>query len=497
MLRKLAQLCLLVAALAARVLAANPLDDIKHIPESNPYRPVLDQYARLSQEDRDALGRWISPPDDTSPPPALTPGQKALARDLTAALVATASAPPTTAADWVPATNPADPDNPFAALIPTVRPFRDLARIAVKDAETRPPSDAIATYAAIAQLGRQQRGGPSLIQQLTGVAIEGIAQAEAAERLGDFSAAQLQQLSAAFNGLHAAPSVADSVSGERDLFFTPFMMKTVLPGLRALLEEEADPASTPAPSESERTFTRDLRLSGLLDLGDGERRVLLENTKTGSVLTLLENRAVEGITLTGIDFEKRRAYIRHDDQEAVIHLQSKHIVERSQAAKKLLKFFEGMSLSTESQKQWLDGARAHPEGAEGFVRGLLGNYDKSLAHQIALADEAKPSPEAETTADTDPLSDFGLNVIGKVARTLQNSQTQSTMLQAAIQLRLRELGNADATPPDDPWAKDGSGFSIEKTPDGGFLLRSRYETSPDKPLTYKFAAPDAGFKRQP
>jgi hypothetical protein len=497
MLRKLTQLCLLALAFSVRLLAADPLDDIKHIPVSNPYRPVLEQYARLSQVDRDALESWVSPPIDTTPPPALTAGQKALARNLSAALVAIASSPPTTSADRSPAAHPEDPDNPFAKLIPAIGPIRKLARITAKDAESLPPSEAITTYAAIAQLGRQQRAGPSLLQQLMGVAIEGIAQAEASERLGTLSVAQLQQLSAAFSTLQPAPSLADSLAGERALFFQPFMEKIVLPGLRALLKEETDPASAPSSSDSERTFTRDLRLSGLLDLGDGERRVLLENTKTGAVLTLLENRAAEGITLTGIDFEKRLAYIRHEDREAVIHLQSKQIVERGQAAKKLLKFFEDMSLSPDARKRWLDGARAHPDGAEGYVQDLLATYDKSLAHQIALANQAKPSPEPETTDETDPLSDFGLNVIGKVGRTLHNSATQSTMLQAAIQLRLRELGHADATPPADPWAGDGSGFTVEKTPDGGFLMRSRYEARPDKPLTYKFAAPDAGFKRQP
>jgi hypothetical protein len=63
-----------------------------------------------------------------------------------------------------------------------------------------------------------------------------------------------------------------------------------------------------------------------------------------------------------------------------------------------------------------------------------------------------------------------------------------------VQLRLRALGQSDATPPADPWAEDGSGFAVEPTKDGGFLLRSRYETRPDKPLTLKFAAPDAGLQ---
>ncbi len=87
--------------------------------------------------------------------------------------------------------------------------------------------------------------------------------------------------------------------------------------------------------------------------------------------------------------------------------------------------------------------------------------------------------------------------IGKVARTLHKSATLSTMLQAAVQLRLRALGQFDAPPSADPWSGDGSAFAVEKSPDGGFLLRSNYESSPGKPVTYKFGARDAGFVRVP
>lgn len=56
MLRTLARLCLLLAALCANLLhAGDPLEDIKLIPASNPYRSIMERYARLSQEDRDAL----------------------------------------------------------------------------------------------------------------------------------------------------------------------------------------------------------------------------------------------------------------------------------------------------------------------------------------------------------------------------------------------------------------------------------------------------------
>ncbi|MEY4489530.1 MAG: hypothetical protein RIQ79_2038, partial [Verrucomicrobiota bacterium] len=334
-LRLLLHLLLLCLALAAPRLAADPLADAETMPASNPYRATLVRYASLSPEDREALDNWASPLDKASAP-TLTAAQQTLARDLTSAVVATASSPATTAADWAPVFPDSDPDILLKTLIPTVGPTRTLARIATKAAATLPPSEAITAYAAIAQFGRQQRASSTLIQQLTGVAIEGVALSGASKDLLRFSPEELKHLSAAVHDLRPPPSIADSLGCELDTFFKPFIETKILPGLRALLAEEAadnaDSAAPDAQPDADRTFTRDLRLSGLLDLGDGERRILLENVATHIVLTLRENIAVEGITLTGIDFEKHRAYIRHEDREAVIHLQSKQIVERSRAA---------------------------------------------------------------------------------------------------------------------------------------------------------------------
>jgi hypothetical protein len=495
--------------LATRPLAADTLADIEAIPASNPYRAALVRYAGLSAEDRETLDHWISPADDKTPPPTLTAAQQTLVHDLTSAVVATANSPATTAADWAPKPDPKDPDDPTKATFPSIVPIRTLARIAAKTAESLPPADAIAAYAAVAQLGRQQRAGTTLLQQLVGVAVEGIALSGASKDLLRFSPAELQHLSAAWDGLLPYPTIEAALAGERDLFFKPIIEKKILPGLRALLAEEAadapDSAAPAAQPDAERTFTRDLRLSGLLDLGDGERRILLENAATHVVLTLRENVAVEGITLTGIDFEKRRAYIRHDDQEAVIYLQSKQIVERSRAAAEIRALFEsslGMNTTegpdgAKMLRALLDRVRAHPDGADGYVRDLLVAYQQSIDRQIADAAQAKALPDAATPPSDDPLLNLLVPTFGRAARTLHNIETESVMLKTAVQLRLAALGQPKTatTLPADPWAGDGSGFSMEKTPDGGFLLRSRYEFRPDKPLTYKFAAPDAGFVR--
>lgn len=476
------------------------------LPATNPYREILLRVENLPAADRDTLKNWLSPAAD-APAPTLTADQRAIIREVASALRSAAAAPPATAADWPLIPNPDDPDNPAAIILVGVGSMRELARLAVRAADDLPPADAIDTYAAIAQLGRQQRAGATLIEQLNGVAIEGIAQAEAARRLGDFSAADLQHLSSAWLALAPAPSLDRAIAGERDVFFKPILDKLVVPGLRELLAANAT-GDEPAPGDEtdsispDADFTRYLRLSGLANLGEGELRISLENTRTGESFTLRLGSTVEGVELVSLDFEKRLAVIRQDAREAVIHLESKRIVPKESAALRLRKFFAvfdsigGKNAGLAALRQTLAAARAHPEGVDGYARDLFARYQSRIDQQLSLANSPR-YPADLSASEVDPILALTMPAIGKVARTLHNSATQSTMLQAAVQLRLRALGQSDATPPADPWSGDGSAFAVEKSPDGGFLLRSHYETRTGKLLTYKFAAPDAGFVRVP
>ena len=138
----------------------------------------------------------------------------------------------------------------------------------------------------------------------------------------------------------------------------------------------------------------------------------------------------------------------------------------------------------------------HPQGVDGYLDDLVQQYDQLLADQLSHALTAK-APTGESIDSGDPLIDMTMPVIGKVARTFESSATQATMLQAAIHHRLAQLGVETATvPPVDPWSADGASFSLLPAPDGvGFVLSSRYEARAGQPVTYKFAAPDAGFVR--
>lgn len=481
------------------------------LPETNPYRTVLLRYAGLSATDRKALEDWTNrnaePLPEGETPPALSPDQQTLVVELAASLRGAASAPPASPADWPLVPDPEDPDNPAAIRIAAVGPIRQLARIAIRHADVLPPGQAIDTYAAVAQLGRQQRAGSTLIEQLNGVAIEGIAQSGPARRLSEFSADELLFLSAAWERLTAPPDNATAVSGERDLFFKPILERTIVPGLRELLASGAT-GHEPNPTEEEGSdLFSDLRLSGLVNLGGNDSMIILENTRDARSLSLRLGSTVEGITLVSLDFENRLAVIRHDSAEAIIHLESKRIVPSKSAGTRLREFFAGFDILNDegtgraSLIEALARSRAHPDGPEGYARDLLAAYQAGIDRQVEAAASA-PYPNLEPTdaEQSDPLLKLVLPTIGKVVRTFNGSATANTMLHAAINHRLGQLHeNIDPFAHPDPWAPadNPTPFPIEPTPDGGFVLHSAFESAPGAPYTYKFAAPDAGFIRLP
>jgi hypothetical protein len=476
---------------------------LENLPESNPYRSVLLRYQTLPKEERDTLRTWADGhAEENAPPPSLTAEQADLAREFTSAIVAARAEPPTSRADWPLLPNPEDPGNPAAIAMPGIGNLRALAKIAVKNASSLPPGEAIDIYAAIAQLGRQQRSGGTLIEQLVGVAIEGIAQAEAATRLNEFSPEELLRLSATWEQLKARPSNADALSGEREIFFRPWVENILVPGIEALLENP-DAGLEKDGSTADADFTRDLRLSGLMNLGEGRHRVVLENTRDGEFIPLDLGRAVDGLELVSLDYDNRVAVIRRDGHEAVVNLESKRIVPRKNPGATLREIFKGFALMDEKSgeaalEQTLARARDHPGGAKGYGRELLVAYQKGVARHIELAEAVlAPPPDSEPAPPEDPFLALSMPTVGRLARTFNSSATQTAMLQAAIRHRLGQLHRpADSDGDRDPWGDtERSPFARESTPDGGFLLRSRYEVAPGQPVVYKFAAPDAGFIR--
>ena len=191
-------LCLSLGGLARAAETTPARDDtlayFENLPDTNPYRRTLLLYQRLPAADRDALKTWSDAhAGDDSPAATLTPGQAYLASEFSSMIAAAASTPSTTRSDWPLLPDPDDPTNPAAIILPGVGTLRTLARITVKNAASLPADQACVAYAAVAQLARQQRSGATLIEQLTGVAIEGIAQSGPARRLAEFSADDLRR----------------------------------------------------------------------------------------------------------------------------------------------------------------------------------------------------------------------------------------------------------------------------------------------------------------
>lgn len=483
---------------------------LRNLPETNPYRSVLLRFQKLPAAEREALQAWVQgPSEENDPEPTLFPEQRELVGALAAAVVEAASHPAATRDDWPTLPNPDAPDDPSAITLPGVGLARDLAWLTVKAADELPPGEAVASYVAAAQFGRQQRAGRTLIEQLTGVAIEGSAFSAIARRLDGFSPAELKTLSAAWSSLHPVPSPTEAFAGERDLFFRPIVENIVGPGLTALLAESPDPADSahetaPAPADdADVGFTRDLRLSALMDVGGGERRISLENIVTGETFSIIEGQSTEGIALLKLDFDRREAVIRRGQREAVVHLESKRIVERRRAGDRLRELMRGGDVlhgdgtGAATLREVLARARAHPGGVAGYTADLLAGYQRSIDASVAAAASPQVLEPSAAPASEDPFLALSIPIFDRLARILNNNATSATVLQAAIHHRLTRLGASDGTAaPGDPWAADGKGFALETTPDGGFELRSNYEVTTDQPLTYKFSAPDAGFVRR-
>lgn len=357
-----------------------------------------------------------------------------------------------------------------------------------------PVSEAVDVYAAVAQMGRQQRAGGTLIEQLVGVVAENFAFQAVARRLNEFSADDLRRLATAWAELRSAPSLEEALRGERDAFFVPILRNVVLPGLTAELSGDAGEGTS-----VEGSFD-DLRLSALVDLGGDERSISLEKTATGETFTLREGRTVNGVELLSIDFGARRAIIRRDGSEGVVNLDSKAISSRRRDGRRLR---ELMGFSTEASGDgfserylaWVAAVRKHPGGLEGYEKDLNAEYDLRIAEQMDLATQAKLSEHRPELPD-DLILRTLMPTMYALSRNLTRAGLSTDMLQAAIQMRLADLGAADerdAVKVVDPWATDCSGFVYQKTADGGFQLSSAYEAAPDQGTTFKFAAPDAGY----
>ena len=499
--------CGLVWSVMAGVvsLAAAPITDplvaIRHLPANNPYRAPLEKFLNLPEEQRTLLAMWAQKPKSGEAlPPSLTAEQRAWVADLGAAVLAAAHQPQ--AAEWPAVPDPADPENPMGMTIPHVGAVNQLARIVNHSAADLAPGEAIGYYAAVAQLGRQVRTGGTLIDQLTGVAVEGLAIAETSRRLGEFSGADLDKLTASWAALKSAPGIGDSLRGERDLFFKPLLEKIIKPGLAAMIAEENELSGTSVLSQD--GVGAGLRLAAIIN--DGHRMIGLEDRSSGTSFFVEEGKTVNGVAVLSIDFDRSRAMLRVHGKDAVLDLVSKRIVERRADARRLMRLFgmmDGMSSNQDgnnakSVSNLLKRVQAHPGCLDDYIKQLQENYDAGITGAMLRAEQPKMGVGPKLSSSDDPLlallaptSEFEL-----VARLFKRAELTTKMLDAAVGLRRQQLSGAPSVPAVDPWSQNGEGFRLTATPDGGFILSSIYEGRSGKPVEYKYATPDAGLVRR-
>jgi hypothetical protein len=464
---------------------------IDRFPNSNPYRTILLHFQSLPKTDRERLTAWaIYETPEGEPSLVLDPAQERVVREIRAALLTASSQGDTAASDWPPLPSPHAPEDPTAITVPGTSLVRHIAQIATKSTASLPPAEAARVYAAIAKLGRQQRFGVTLGEQAAGAGIEAAAQTEIARRLSEFSDDDLALLSDAWTRLPAPPSTEELLENEITRVLRPIVEIHLAPALRALLAEaERAPREEPSALDPDAGFTRDIRLSALLHVAENEHRIVLQDIRTQETFTLRLAQAVRGIELVSIDYEKHHALIRRGTREALVHLESKQIIERDPAASGSRTKF----LSRTDQKL-LVRIRAHPEGVDGVVRKILAENEAHLRDQRELAElpECLPPPEIGSIANGNYL--VANPSFGHALRNLNRAATQAAMLQAALQHRRNQLHPVRAQPPTaDPWSENSSeAFRLEPGPDGGFVLRSRYETRPGEPVAFKFASLDAG-----
>jgi hypothetical protein len=471
---------------------------IAFLPDANPYRPLLAQLHRLPPDQTEALNTWLRAAERD---PTLVPDQPTatLLREVTLTIATTPPSAPDVEL-WPTYAPPSSAHTPDTLLTPPFKNLRQISQLARLGARQLSPAESTSAYLGLARLGRSLRTDEgTIIHHMIGLVLEDQSRRAAATRLNDFSADSLGQLLDLWNTLPPAREGLAMFDGEL-VFMESNLRRDLLPGLKALEAELKSPASSPGDSEeSPATFTRGLRLSGMADLGRGESWISLENEITGQYLRFREGETVEGFTLVSADFAQRRARLRHaDGGEAILDLSAKRVTEIAPLAR--LKETYALVLGEAEATAFLDKLirelRAHPDGAEGYLRDIMRNTERAIAHTVAEARKAKfadiqPWPDLE---QSDPLTKMAYGAYPKLVRQAVEKATAEQMFLSALQLRRASLGGPPAQPAADPFAESAAPFAYEATEDGGFVLRSAFETRADTPLRYKFGSADSGPK---
>ncbi len=462
--------------------------------EANPYQEVVTQWLALPSAQRDAISDWSQPASGAKDKAGatLSAEQQQIVANLATAVRRAAQDP--REAKWLATVDPNDPDDPAAIINPYISPLMALGKITIKTAATESPSEAINSYLAVTQMGRPLQQNFPLIYQLTGINLERQSNRAMADRLGEFSAADLDRLARVRAGLKPVPSLETALrEGERNQFFYPMLDRLLGPGLAALLEEKARLEKGAAPALEDEVVTS-LRLSGIITGGDN--MIGLERTQDGSSFWVREGQTVQGVKLQSIDRSLKLAYILIGKQNAVVQLASKQVLISRPGgdAKRLRALLDMLDKSGPSQDEWISqimrSVSTYPNGLKGYLDHLRLEYDKRLMQAVQDADQVKvPTASANLGSLDDPLLNQMTPAFSMVGRTMNSANLEACMLDAALLIRRQELAGLPLVPPQDPWANEGTRLKLERTAEGRFTLGSVYEKKAGEPQTLSFGTP--------
>ncbi len=478
---------LLLALLPLALLLGAPAPvaaSLEHLPEAHPYRAVLLRHKALPEETRDrieALHHTDAPlrPEDAAHIIALAAEVRAAARQNGHASV-----------EWPMLHNPSLPDNPFANLIVGMEESFALIRQLRNAAERLPAAEAAPVYAALLRFGRDHRNGPVTMNYLLWATTEQLCARGVCARLAEFSPEELRLLDEAWADLPPAQSAAEAMLRETEDFIRPFMRDKILP---FLLARQAAASSSVTddepPPDAPPSLARDFRLSGLVDYGDGERRIHLESRHDRTTIALREGGPAQlGVRLVSIDFETRRALLRRGDQDAIVELESRTIIDRAPISDEELLTALGMVSDTEAARLTLDQLSAMfaswPGSPDSFAEHLGNLHAAQLRTFLADAELPPRPPGEERVHEVHLIHDF-THFFEQTTRRFRAAEIATTAAPAALRHRLRELGHDAPTPPFDPAAPEAdTPFVIETTPAGHRVLRSSYQFNHATPLTF-------------
>lgn len=460
---------------------------LARLPADNPYVPLLLRMDGLSPEERDSLAEWSREAERSR---VMPPGDdhRVLMQSVADEFLRMPSLK-LCQAHWRMAQGVSSSEPAGAPPFSPIRQISQLVALAIRE---QSPADSAKLGFKLTEFGRGFRAVPGgLVDQMIGTVVEDQANKAVAARLFDYSAAELRGLLADYASLPPALDGPSAFSEEWAMDVAS-LRRDFLPLFERLFHETAQ------AKEKRDTFTGNLRLSGLLILEeDDEERVWVtfeaKDTKTN--FRLREGESHGGFTLVSIEVERKQALLRHAEGYALLDLDALTVHERSPAFQALLATmeklnafgddFDALAYVTDVKARLL----ANPRGAEGYLADLLAARQEAFAHalQSARVTRWKDQVPWPGLVGGDRLVAFVYPAYSKIARSSLEKSVEAQLLKVAIGLRLDMIERRPLDIALDPWSGESrQPFGYEPNANGGFILRSAFETQSGVGVSFQF-----------